>query len=133
MLKEFEFFIKDDAPGMWEISKVKEEAGAILVNNSVGLFRELGNRTEAGDHVTILFSGGVVEDCLWHSTQELLEGSSRLTGIEVDRVTVDMKTSVAFVEGIIPLTVQERRDMFINLLDDRFSQDPRLHVLPEGE
>ena len=133
MAKELEFFIQDDAPGMWELSKQKQEEGAILVENSAGFFRILGGEVETGDRIAIRLSGGVVEDCLWHATEELLSGSSRLEGVEVERVIVDMTTSVAAAESIIPLTVQERRTMFINLLDNKFSRDPRLTVLPEQE
>jgi hypothetical protein len=133
MAKEFEFFIKDDAPGMRELFKQKQAAGAICVENAAGFFRELGNRTEPGDHVVVHLSGGVVEDCLWHSTQELLEGSSRLRGRKIEGLTVDMNTSIAFAERVIPLTVQERRSMFINLLETRFKEDSRLTVLPSTE
>ncbi len=120
-------------PACGSCQKKKKEEGATLVDNAAGFFRVLRGKVETGDSIAIRLSGGVVEDCLWHATEELLGGSSRLEGVEVERVIVDMTTSMAAAESIIPLTVQERRTMFINLLDNRFSNDPRLTVLPESE
>jgi hypothetical protein len=132
-VKELEFFIQDDAPGVWQMAREKEKEGAIVVDNAAGLFRALRDNTEPGDHVVVKYSGGIVEDCLLHAAQGLLGDQPAVSGVVVDGVIVDMMTSVSFAEQIIPMTTERRRGMFINLLGNRFAQDPRLKVLPESE
>jgi hypothetical protein len=134
MLKEFEFFIKENLSRVIVMAEEKKQQGAIVVGNTEQLLNYLKQHTRPDDDLSCWISGAWLDECVRRSVRLLLTQDTLLDNLpqrNVSAVVVDLTTCVAFLERLTEMSIEERRSILEMSLYD-VAKDPRLTILPKS-